>query len=640
MKKNQSTAIAISKINKTLKDKNTTLISIPYYIGFEEISFFYYQKYNKKTLILVESEELLERIESILNSSELSKKLMQFNKEYKHKELGDLTLSSIKSFANNFLSSSALDKYKSYFDITIIFEANHFVSNSNQDAMAKIKLISKKILGVTTMVYRSDNISLKSYFDNISYIQTIDDAIKSGALLRYFIEKQELVSDEKVQEKVISDINLIASKNKNYSLIVYLPSLKMCDETEQLLRDKGYTASTINSKMNTDTKRKIEHYFIKGEYKILLNYAHAIHRQNLNVATDIIIARRIFSPDAVYGILNSLLLVNDAKKREKLTIYDYYNSVESFRELDLMSSFYTENIHEANANLIVKKEQKKRDNDKRIVDIDIEHSTKDLEMSKIFIENYAAKINNKYYASVGFGNKIIEINSVKKDIERHGVDSKFYSNIYVYGKEKVKLLVSDPLKKANSIYDYVDLEEVLIINIEDKDKDTIERMLESEISDRQYEILEELKRVGIVNDEEINSISSMQQASSLISYGFYMAAKSKIQLELSGSKKSKKATLYADGVTSKDVKSIEELIEKFKDGALYVESKRHYVLLLELVKILDLDSFVNDIKLEGPSRKIGSFKYKDYANDDKVDMFLFAVENYLKGIIHEKNKEQ
>ena len=639
MKKNANISTAISQINKALKDKNSTLISIPYYIGFEEISFFYYQKYNKSTLILVESEELLERIETMIKSNELNEKVMFFNRDHKHKEVGNLTLSSIKSFSNNFLSSAIFEKYKSYFDITIIFEANHFVSNSNQDAMQKIKKLSKKILGVTTMVYRSDNISLKSYFDNISYMQTIDDAIKSGALLEYGIEKTESIVDEKVQERVIDDVQRIASKNKDYSLIVYLPSLKMCDETEKILRDRGYAVSTINSKMNTDTKRKIEHYFIKGEYKILLNYAHAIHRQNLNIATDIIIARRIFSPDAIYGILNSLLLKSDIDKRSVLRVYDYYDSVKAFKELDLMSSFYTENIHEANASSVVKRENKKRDTDRKIVNIDIEHSDKDLEMSKIFVENYAAKVGNKYYLSVGFGNKLIEINSAKRELKEHNIDSRFYANIYVYGKEKVKLLLSDPLKKPNSIYDYVDIEELIIKNIDEKDKATLERMLESEISDRQYEILEELKGVDVISDKEINNVSSMQQVSSLISYGFFMAAKSKIKLDISSSKKNKKAVLHADGVASKDVKSIEELIEKFKDGALYVESKRHYVLLLELVKLLDSDMLESNIILEGPSRKIGNFKYKDYTNDDTIDMFLFAVENYLKGVVHEKNKK-
>jgi len=634
---------AVKNINTTLKTKNRVLVSVPYYIGFESLSLYYYEKYNKKTLVLVDSDEQLDKIYSIVSQRLGEDTFLFFNKDPKSKILKNFTISSNKIFFNNFLKEGVPEKYLSFFDVVIVFEANHFVSNSNESSIKNIAKLSKKILGITNMVYRSDNISLKSYFKEIGYFYSINNAIKDNLLSKYILNNKDEVPDSNsdINNYVLQDIQRITNKNPEASIVVYLPTLKKCNELEEILREQGYAASSINSKMNSNTKRDIERYFIGYKYKILLNYAYVVGKKSFSVATDIIIGRHIFSPDAIYGILNSLLLKGDNKDK-KLNIYDYYDSISMFNEIDFISSFESENKYDADEKLVQKRENNSDDKnvkEARETLAEREVSKKELELSKMFIEAHGIKKENKYYLSIGFGNKIIEINSVKKEDSEITNESEFYCNIYAYSKTKVKLLVSNPLKKENKKYNFFELEEVVKRNIEDTDRVKIDKMLELEISDRQYEIIDVVKSNGLINDSMVENISSMQQASSLISFGFFMAAKNNIELDIAPGKK-KKAVLHADGIVSSSIKNTEQLIEEFRNGNVYVESKRHFVLLNELVKVLD--GFDNNsgnvnIKINGSHRNIGNFKYKDYTKEETIDMFIFSIEMYIKGFFNEKD---
>lgn len=171
-----------------------------------------------------------------------------------------------------------------YFDIIIIDEAHHAISDSYQTILRHFD--KAKVLGVTATPDRGDMKNLGQVFDSLAYEYTLPQAIKEGYLSpikAVTIPLQLDLTGVAMQsgDFKASDIDTaldpylyqIADEMKNYcadrKTVVFLPLVKTSQKFRDILNEKGFNAAEVNGE--SPDRAEILEDFDSGKYNVLCN---------------------------------------------------------------------------------------------------------------------------------------------------------------------------------------------------------------------------------------------------------------------------------------------------------------------------------------------------------------------------------
>lgn len=180
---------------------------------------------------------------------------------------------------------SRLKKFKpQYFDIIIIDEAHHAISNGYQRVLQHFD--SANVLGVTATPDRGDMRNLGEYFDSLAYEYTLPKAIKEGYLapikaltipLKLDINSVSMQSGDfavgELSTALDPYLEQIAQEMQTYckdrKTVVFLPLIKTSQKFTEILNQSGFRAAEVNG--NSEDREHVLKDFDQGRYNVLCN---------------------------------------------------------------------------------------------------------------------------------------------------------------------------------------------------------------------------------------------------------------------------------------------------------------------------------------------------------------------------------
>ena len=173
---------------------------------------------------------------------------------------------------------------KDYFDVIIIDEAHHCISDSYQKVLQHFN--NAKVLGVTATPDRGDMKNLGAYFESLAYEYSLPKAIKEGYLCPIKAQTIPLKLDlsgvsQQAGDFKTSDIDTaldpylfqIGDEMKKYCMnrktVVFLPLVKTSQKFTNILNELGFNAVEVNG--GSDNRTEILQDFEKGKYNVLCN---------------------------------------------------------------------------------------------------------------------------------------------------------------------------------------------------------------------------------------------------------------------------------------------------------------------------------------------------------------------------------
>ena len=178
-----------------------------------------------------------------------------------------------------------LNKFKQdYFDVIVIDEAHHCVSDSYQRVLQYFN--TSYVLGVTATPDRADLKNLGSYFDSLAFEYTMPQAIKSG----YLVPIKALTVPLKIDISMVGisagDFKVgeigtaldpylyqIADEMVKYCMdrktIVFLPLIATSQKFMRILNERGFVAAEVNG--SSEDRAEILQDFEDGKYNVLCN---------------------------------------------------------------------------------------------------------------------------------------------------------------------------------------------------------------------------------------------------------------------------------------------------------------------------------------------------------------------------------
>lgn len=198
--------IALQKVKEYINEQNNIgLIQIATGLGKTYLSAFLAKEY-KKTLFIVHRNEIIKQVANSYKSVMPNKSIAIFNGEQKEVvngdkniEEADILIVNVKTFIKHY------KKWKSdYFDLVVVDEAHHSVTNSYKDLIEYFK--PKFTLGLTATIERMDGLNVLKTFKNIIFKCNFISAINNGWLspINY------------IGVKDVIDYSKIDYKNKKY----------------------------------------------------------------------------------------------------------------------------------------------------------------------------------------------------------------------------------------------------------------------------------------------------------------------------------------------------------------------------------------------------------------------------------------
>ncbi|MCM1024756.1 MAG: DEAD/DEAH box helicase [Prevotella sp.] len=173
---------------------------------------------------------------------------------------------------------------RDYFDVIIIDEAHHAVSDSYQNILAHFP--AADVLGVTATPDRGDMKNLGAVFESLAYEYTLPKAIKEGYLSPVKAVTIPLKIDftgvaVQAGDFKASDIDTaldpylhqIAEEMlkycKNRRTVVFLPLVKTSQKFCAILNEKDFSAAEVNG--NSPDRAEILRDYESGRYNVLCN---------------------------------------------------------------------------------------------------------------------------------------------------------------------------------------------------------------------------------------------------------------------------------------------------------------------------------------------------------------------------------
>lgn len=173
---------------------------------------------------------------------------------------------------------------RDYFDVIIIDEAHHCISDSYQKVLQYFS--NAKVLGVTATPDRGDMKNLGSYFESLAYEYSLPKAIKEGYLCPIKAQTIPLKLDlsgvsQQAGDFKTSDIDTaldpylfqIGDEMRKYctnrKTVVFLPLVKTSQKFTHILNELGFRAVEVNG--GNDDRAEVLQDFESGKYNVLCN---------------------------------------------------------------------------------------------------------------------------------------------------------------------------------------------------------------------------------------------------------------------------------------------------------------------------------------------------------------------------------
>ena len=173
---------------------------------------------------------------------------------------------------------------RDYFDIIIIDEAHHCISDSYRRILEYFS--GAKVLGVTATPDRGDMKNLGQVFDSLAYEYTLPKAIKEGYLspikaltipLKLDLSNVAMQSgdfkaadvDTALDPYLYSIADEMIKYCKDRKTVVFLPLIKTSEKFRDILNSKGFKAAEVNG--NSENRSEILSDFDSGKYNVLCN---------------------------------------------------------------------------------------------------------------------------------------------------------------------------------------------------------------------------------------------------------------------------------------------------------------------------------------------------------------------------------
>lgn len=171
-----------------------------------------------------------------------------------------------------------------YFDVIIIDEAHHCLSDSYQRVLEHFK--NAQVLGVTATPDRGDMRNLGQYFESLAYEYSLPRAIREGYLspikavtipLKLDLSSVGTQSGDFKAGDLGSALDpyleQIAEEMKTYcadrKTVVFLPLVKTSQKFRDILNRHGFRAAEVNG--NSDDRAQVQADFAAGKYNVLCN---------------------------------------------------------------------------------------------------------------------------------------------------------------------------------------------------------------------------------------------------------------------------------------------------------------------------------------------------------------------------------
>lgn len=173
---------------------------------------------------------------------------------------------------------------RNYFDVIIIDEAHHCISDSYQKVLQHFS--NAKVLGVTATPDRGDMKNLGSYFESLAYEYSLPKAIKEGYLCPIKAQTIPLKLDLSGVSQQAGDFKTsgidtaldpylyqIGDEMKKYCInrktVVFLPLVKTSQKFTHILNELGFSAVEVNG--GSDNRTEVLQDFDNGKYNVLCN---------------------------------------------------------------------------------------------------------------------------------------------------------------------------------------------------------------------------------------------------------------------------------------------------------------------------------------------------------------------------------
>lgn len=275
---------AVAAILKEWKEHQKTLLVLPTGTGktvvFAKVVEIQVGK-GKRVLILAHRNELLEQANDKLKSTCGLDAVLE-KAEFTTVGLDEpITVGSVQTLYRE----SRLSKFpKNYFDIIIVDEAHHAMSDTYQKILNYFD--KAQVLGVTATPDRADHKNLGQYFESLAYEYPMRKAIQEGYLSP--IRAQMIPLELDINNVGISNgdyavgeigsalepyLDKIAQEMVNYcwdrKTIVFLPLIKTAQKFCDLLNKYGFNACEVNG--DSPDRDDILNDFENGKYNVLCN---------------------------------------------------------------------------------------------------------------------------------------------------------------------------------------------------------------------------------------------------------------------------------------------------------------------------------------------------------------------------------
>lgn len=235
----------------------------------------------ERVLILAHRGELLDQAADKLSAATGLRCAVEKAEETCLNSFYRVTVGSVQTL----MRESRLNRFSdNYFDVIIIDEAHHSISDSYQKILRYFE--NSKVLGVTATPDRGDMKNLGQVFDSLAYEYTLPKAIKEGYLSpikALTIPLQLDLTGVSVQagDFKAGDIgnalepylHQIADEMQthcaNRKTVVFLPLIKTSQKFRDILNSKGFRAAEVNGESND--RADILRDFDNGKYNVLCN---------------------------------------------------------------------------------------------------------------------------------------------------------------------------------------------------------------------------------------------------------------------------------------------------------------------------------------------------------------------------------
>ena len=235
----------------------------------------------KRVLILAHRNELLEQASDKLKAACGIDTVLE---KAESKSIGSYLPVTVGSVQTLYRENRLTQFPKDYFDIIIVDEAHHAMSDTYQRILEYFN--KALVLGVTATPDRADRKSLGQYFDSLAYEYPMRKAVKEGYLAP--IKAQMIPLNLDITNVGISNgdyavgeigsalepyLNQIAKEMLTYchdrKTVVFLPLIKTAQRFCELLNSYGLKACEVNGE-SSDREEKLK-AFENGEYQVLCN---------------------------------------------------------------------------------------------------------------------------------------------------------------------------------------------------------------------------------------------------------------------------------------------------------------------------------------------------------------------------------